>query len=486
MPIELMSNLVELLNIACVNTGKATYYNSKQEQRSQLIKLHTEILLSSRRYYRLLPLLPINDANKILVLQGLLTTGASRNREEDNYEWNIITQIIRGLAITRILRFFVNDLIENRVNNSRVRRLGSYLIEQANEYQLIKYAKKYKSIIIHCRINPEKIADSKKATVINWYFGKVKSKANCETGSLLESRFKAKNGSIKALLRLPMDIAEGIAISNGKSKPEFLALYAKKGKSSKKEQMRIASIDKNVEIDFEQYNYLDLIRFAQQNAGCDDKIITIIQQKAEELAKNVDLPDCFVIIDNSASANGSGERKGYPIAFIEAVARIFKSVATAPDSNIEFCSLNAIDWQHSFKANGATDLRIPLVKAIQSGHKNILILSDGYENQSTGAVDAILNLPIVRDLNLNIRQINPVAAAETTSIKTLSPQIKSLAIAGLEQLPVASFLVQLQNSPELLFSLLEDVDRLMIEGKYREAKKIAQFRNQKFQLIMSH
>lgn len=48
--------------------------------------------------------------------------------------------------------------------------------------------------------------------------------------------------------------------------------------------------------------------------------------------------------------------------------------------------------------DNASVLRIPLTKAIQSGHKNILILSDGYENQSTGAVDAILNLPVVREI----------------------------------------------------------------------------------------
>lgn len=477
-----MSNLVKLLNIACINTGKATYYNSKQEQQSQLLKLHTEILLSDRRYYRLFPLLPINDANKTLILQGLLTTGALRVKDEDDYEWNLIVEVIRDLPIARILRFFVNDLIQNRVNNARVRRLGKYLIDRANEYQLIKYAKKYKSIVIHCRIDPNKIADSIKSTVINWYFGNVKSIADCQKGTLLRLRFKAQKGDLAALTKLPIDVAQGIAISNGKTQQEFLDLYSKKGKASKKEQMRMVSQDAAIEINFEQYNYLDLIRFAQQNKEHIRQIMPIIEQKAEELAQNTNLPDCFVIIDNSASAWGSGDRKGYPIAFIEAVARIFDRVRVA-QTNIQFYALNPIDWKVPFKAEGATDLRIALVKAIQSGYNNILILSDGYENQSTGSVHAILNLPVVKQLNLNLRQINPVAAAESLSVKTLSPQIESLAIAGLEQLPVASFLMQLQNTPQLLQNLLNEVERLTIEGNYREAKAIAQFRNQKFALL---
>ena len=493
-----MSNLVQLLNIACINTGNATYYNSKNQQQSQLLKLHAEILLSDRRYYRLFPLLPINDANKILVLQGLLTTGKLRKPDEDDYEWQLILEILRDLPVARILRFFVKNLIQNRVNNARVRRLGNYLIEQANEYQLIKYAKKYKSIVIHCRINPDSIADPIKATVIKWYFGNIKSIADCQKNTLLRLRFKAQQGNMAALVKLPMDVAEGIAISSGKTKQEFLALYSNKGKASKKEQMRMVSQDAAIEINFERYNYLDLIRFARrtiqahlidsgdtssQNREHIGQIMPIIAQKAAKLAQNTTLPDCFVIIDNSASSAGSGDRKDYPIAFIEAVARIFNRVKLTQRANIEFYALNPINWKVPFKAEGATDLRIALVKAIESGYSNILILSDGYENQSTGSIDAILNLPVVKKLNLQIRQINPVAAAEASAIKTLSPQIKTLAIAGLEQLPVASFLMQLQQHPQLLENLFNEIECLTLEGKYREAKAIAQFRNQKFALL---
>lgn len=479
-----MSNLVQLLNIACVNTGKATYYNSTEEQQKQLLKLHTEILLKNRRHYRLFPLLPINDANKVLVLQGLLTTGASRNPQEDDYEWNLVLEIIRSIPIARILRFFVNDLIKNRVNNARVRRLGKYLIDGANEYQLIKYAKKYKSIVVHCRINPDKIADVAKATVVRWYFGNVKSIADCQENSLLRLRFKAKQGNIAALLKLPIDVAQGIALSNGKTKQEFLNLYAKKGKASQKERMRMVSQKADsVEINFEQYSYLDLIRFLQQNQEYITQVLPIIEEKAEQLAQKANIPDCFVIIDNSASAKGSGDRKGYPIAFIEAIARIFDRVRAANQANVDFYALTPIDWQKPFKASGATDLRIALVRAIQSGYSNILILSDGYENQSTGSVNAILNLPVVKQLNLNVRQINPVAASESLTVKTLSPLIKSIAIAGLEQLPVASFLLQLQNNPQLLDNLLNEVDRLMIARKYKQARAIAKFKNQKFALL---
>ncbi|MBC6418277.1 MAG: hypothetical protein GDA44_05545, partial [Prochloron sp. SP5CPC1] len=60
------------------------------------------------------------------------------------------------LPLTRLLRFFVEDIARNnpetggkRLNNARVRRLGQRIWDKANPYQVIKYQHKYKTIICY-------------------------------------------------------------------------------------------------------------------------------------------------------------------------------------------------------------------------------------------------------------------------------------------------------------------------------------------------
>ncbi len=116
-----------------------------------------------------------------------LTSSQRRRRgipKKSRGSWNLIKAIADELPITRLLRFFVEDIANNnedtggkRLNNARVRRFGQRIWDKANAYQVIKYRDKYKTIIRHCRLKPEKSKGEDKVELQNWLFGKL-TKAN--------------------------------------------------------------------------------------------------------------------------------------------------------------------------------------------------------------------------------------------------------------------------------------------------------------------
>lgn len=479
------TTLVQFLEVASTNIGQSTFYNTKDEQLAQLMTLHTNLLLINRRYYSLTGLLPINDYSKTMILRGLLATGKSRNPEDETLEWNLIEAIADELPITRLLRFFVEDIAKNnadtgakRLNNSRVRRFGQRIWDKANAYQVIKYHDKYKTIIRHCRLNPEKVKGKEKLELQNWLFGKIKNPNQAVKCDLLSKRLLASKGDRQALMKLPFDVAEGIALSQFKmKKEEFQIAFSEKGKGSKKEVMRSRSqTGKTIAIDFSKYDLLELIRYAQNHREEWQKIHPHIKNAAQKLAVNLILPEkTALVIDNSLSMKGRETRNYYPIAFAEAITR----VCLAVESKVKLWFTHPIQPDAgAFTVGGATDLRLPLAKAISSLPDAVIIISDGYENQSSGTVEAILNTKAVKNSGIGFYQINPVAANESQSAtKTLASTIKLIAMSNLKQFPLALLLAQLKDNPDLLINHLDRVYQALQSGNIREAKAIAQMKN---------
>ena len=100
-----MNVLLEYLSFACIGTGQATFYNTKQEQEAALSRLHTAALAENRRIYALSALLPVNDRSKQIVLLNLLIAG--RQRQDAELEWQLIQAIAQILPFNRILNLFL-------------------------------------------------------------------------------------------------------------------------------------------------------------------------------------------------------------------------------------------------------------------------------------------------------------------------------------------------------------------------------------------
>ena len=487
------TTLVQFLEVACTNIGQATFYNTENEQLAQLMTLHATLLLSNRRYYSLTGLLPINDFSKTMILRGLLATGKNRPNEDENLEWTLIKVIADELPIARLLRFFVDNIAENnadtggkRLNSARVRRLGQRIWDKANAYQVIKYRDKYKTIIRHCRLKPGNSRGEDKLELQNWLFGKIKKPEQVVKCELLRQRLRAVKGDKQALMSLPFDVAEGIALTKFKmSKEEFISTFSQQGKASKKEVMRSRSqVGSEIAIDFSKYELLELIRYAQNNRSDWQEIYPHLENAARKLATNVVLPSkVALVIDNSLSMKGKETRKNYPIAFAEAITRI--CLATESEVKVWFTNPMSLT-KAAFSVGGATDLRLPLAQAITSRPDAVIIISDGYENQSSGTVTAILNTKAVKNSDIAFFQMNPVAASESTkATRSLDSKIKLIAIADIKQFPLAFLISQFETNPDLLESHLNKVYQALKAGNVREAKAIAQLKNTEKSLVLT-
>lgn len=487
------TGLVQFLEVACTNIGQATFYNTENEQLAQLMTLHATLLLSNRRYYSLMGLLPINDFSKTMILRGLLATGRSRPQVDEKLEWTLIKAIADDLPITRLLRFFVDNITENnadtggkKLNNARVRRLGQRIWDKANAYQVIKYRDKYKTIIRHCRLKPGSSQGEEKLELQNWLFGKLKKPEQVVKCDLLRQRLQAGKGDQQALMSLPFDVAEGIALTRFKmNRSQFISAFSQQGNASKKEVMRARSQNKTeVAIDFSKYELLELIRYAQNNPSDWPEIYPHLENVAHKLAVNLILPEkVALVVDNSLSMKGKESRKNYPIAFAEAITRI----CLGTDSEVKVWFTNPISLTNgTFTVGGATDLRLPLAKAITSRPDTVIVISDGYENQSSGTVAAILNTNAVKNSGIAFFQINPVAATEAKSAtRSLASEIKLMAIADIKQFPLAFLISQCQTNPDLLISHLNHVYQALQRGDLRQAKAIAQLKNSGQSLVLT-
>ena len=484
--------LVDFLEVACTNIGKETFYNTQKEQLAQLMTLHTNLVLTNRRYYSLSGLLPINDYSKTMILRGLLATGRNRADEDEQLEWNLIKAIADELPITRLLRFFVEDIANNnentggkRLNNARVRRFGQRIWDKANAYQVIKYRDKYKTIIRHCRLKPGKSKGEDKIELQSWLFGKLTKPTQVVKCHLLKQRLLASKGNKKALMALPFDVAEGIALNKFKmSKEKFTLAFSQQGKATKKETMRSRSQNgTQIVIDFSKYELLELIRYGQNHRDEWAEIYPHIENAAKKLAVNLVLPSkVALVVDNSLSMKGKQSRNNYPIAFAEAITRI----CLATESDVKVWFTHPIQpSKGTFTVKGATDLRLPLAKAITSMPDAVIIISDGYENQSSGTVGAILNTKAVKNSGIRFYQINPVAAREAKdATRTLAKEIKLIAMADVKQFPLALLMSQMKNNPDLLIHHLDNVYRALRANDIRRAKAIARFKNSEQSLVL--
>lgn len=121
--------------------------------------------------------------------------------------------------------------------------------------------------------------------------------------------------------------------------------------------------------------------------------------------------------------------------------------------------------QASFKVGGATDLRLPLAMAITSRPDAIIIISDDYENQSSGSV---------RCGKIGNFFLSPQSScSKRTATRTLAKGIELMAIGDIKQFLLAALMAQFKQNSELLTAHLDRIYQALLLGNVRRAKAIA-------------
>ena len=462
----MMNVLLEYLSFACTGTGQATFYNTKQEQEAALSRLHTAALAENRRIYALSALLPVNDRSKQLVLLNLLIAG--RQRQDAELEWQLIQAVAQTLPFNRILNLFL-EIQQLGVNNARTRRLGSWLWNRYGDaFRVIKYRPKFRALLRHCHI-PEG-SNSAKAELHRWVFGKLTSREQVQYNSLLAARMAASH-DYEALFALPFDIARDIAVCQHHRQPnEFTLEFAERGKLTRKEQLRAQSTA-GVEVDYRKFSLLELLRHLYQHPAEWELIAPVLDEKAQQLASQMRLPPkVALVVDNSHSAMGSQERLYYPLAVIEAIARLCLAVKTSDVQAFYVGEPMDGSW---LKAHGSTELRQPLAQALAGRPDLVLILSDGYENTSAGSIAQLLNTKAVKNSCLAIVHLNPVSAAETGGVRRLADGLPTFGVSLPEQLPLFALLGQAYTQPTVLEAFFDQIEKSLKGGDYHAARLIA-------------
>jgi len=476
-----MRGMVDYLTAACAGTGQATMYNTREEQDAALAVVHGEALKASRRFYALSAVLPMNDRSKQLTMINLLRTGQSLvHLDEDECETeimieeNVFKYLLETMPFNRVLDLFVM-LREAKVNNSRTRRFARMVWEEVDAYRAIKYPTKLRALLRHGHV-PEKGVPERRE-LHAFLFGRIKKASDVKHCALLKDRFRARK-TYEALFALPYDIAVDLAVGfHGKTAEDFKREYSSHGKATRKEKLRARQTAKAA-VDFNNYSLLELLRHLYQHEDDLDAARDVLDRKASKVAGGIILPEkTALVVDNSYSAIGSGERKFHSLSVIEALTRIF----FAADG--EGCEVKAFTVGPEvdgglMRAAGATEIRRPLAEALVWRPNVVLILSDGYENMSAGSAAQVLNTRAVRDSGISVIHLNPVVSFEkregTGVVRQIADRAPSLVLTAPEQLPMVYLLGRAHSDPRFLEEFFVGVERAVVSGGTDDVKRLTQ------------
>ncbi len=470
-----MNKLVEYLTMACTSTGQATFYNAKKDQDKALGEIHGEMLRTNRRVYALSAVLPINDKSRQLIMENLLGTG--KFAEDSKLEGGVIGYIVSDMQFNRVLNLLMT-LREKKVNNSRTRNLGKLVWSQVDAYRAIKYATKLRTILRHCHIAEG--TDPAKAELHRWLFGKIEKAEQVSYNPKLVSRLTAKQ-NYAAVFDLPYDIARDIAINIHKKKPEEfdrefsgrakneekgVEEVVAKGTTTRKESMRARKVTGDSTVDFSRFGLYELLMHAHQNPGDTEAVMVAVKRKAKEIAGFMRLPPkVALVVDNSVSALGSAERRFQPLVTMEAVTHVFSN-CEGTDTRVFYVGPEPGEGE-LLKAEDASNIRLPLVKALMTKPDVVVILSDGYENVRAGSVSQILASKAVKNSGIHVLHLNPVAAVEVGKTRELAKSCVAMALPDPERLPMVALLGIAAANPAILEPMFQAVEEKLKLGDFR-------------------
>jgi len=485
--------LIAFISGAQTNIGKSTFYNLKDEQRQAMIDQHAPVFTNARSFYSLM-MLPtgVNDVNKQLIAWTLIdnslpaTETYIKNGLTHKYsafsKWEneLILQAFDKMPVTRVFDF-LTMLQEKRVTKKRAMFLiHEYLRKNKNRWSLwaIKYRNEFKRILYHAHTN----GDEQLLKI--WRYLKYNEYENCS--QLIKDYVAVQNGDKEKLAKLPATVAEGF-MSKFKIKPEdFWKMYKDEGGqlTAKEKRLKVESVKAvgvDTGFDMRQAKLFDLLVYLNSLDKLPkpvNQIRELLENKAKEIAKNISftLDDVGLILDTSKSMYGTNETKYHPMLRGLAISMVLKQVST----NFK-----------EYRTNGNNDELFPTLKdqsnyadafmqALKDGCKTIIIVGDGYENSPfEGALHQLifaLKKKVDVKNKVMIIHFNPVFAAESMDVRTISNIAATVGVREVNGLNESMFLAIAKHKPELaiakfckhLLTLQSDKAKELMPDQVRE------------------
>jgi len=196
-----------------------------------------------------------------------------------------------------------------------------------------------------------------------------------------------------------------------------------------------------------------------------DKISEAIDAKTASLSKLDFGEGCSVVMDASHSMFGSDTRPMHPFLTGLCIIAAIENVEDVFIVGGKWKSVQESDKKVVFPANESPLWR-GLVDAVISGAKNIIVISDGYENSVKGMFDHVYKHFKDAGHEFNLVHINPVFSAEskTGTSRSLTEDVKPMPVGNYKYLETEFIFNQMLENTEAVKQLLVQKYRKLIGG----------------------
>lgn len=508
------------LDTASTSMGRATHYNTREEQQAAELEAHAKLMSLDRDLYTALLTLPgVLYRAQQLGLKNLL--GTPRNGVESfltaDQERLVLYHLIQSMEVPAMMRLFqalqVGDekLGIKRANNNRTRKLILRTLLGSPRLQLwvVKYRRKVLAALKHAwgnrRVGVVRSILSKDGRT--WTKGERKTVSQCI------DRFKGENSEkyvrecvrfvlgdrdrltlpmLKAFIaskddlevgakaRLPKEILYGIRSNHHMTVPkeDVLKMVAEAGGLTEKTKMQVQRQAKKagigVEFDPNRYDAVRLYLYAFE-MGLDEAIVDALATKARQGAAK--FPARYgkvgMVVDGSFSMSGDKTQPLRPMAVVLSLRDMLRE--TAGEAFVEYVG-GAFETEGGdtlVRPSGDTALADGLVKVLTNEPDAVYVLSDGYENTPAGRFAEVM--AHVRDLGIEtpIYHLNPVFAAEATAVRSLCPEgvgVSTMPVKDPTALGVSFLRALIETDP---LRGINSLVRLSLTGTPAERKVLA-------------
>lgn len=453
--------LSAFLDAAATAAGRASFYNTADEQAAAIERAHAGLQTVDRGLYAIGLLLPgASDHTRRVGLRRLLATraeGPSLLTAEQ--EGRALTALVDGLPPARRLKALL-ALVEARLNSARVRKLilrtvlGSRKLERwAVSYRrklarLLRHAwgQRRASIVAAVLAKPESARDARERALVRRELtryavaggGRSAARvAECvrfvlgdEDGLTLPAlvAYAAAKLDLERGRRLPYETLEGIRSRFHREATSARVLELTKAQltAGQRIAMQRKADEAGVEVTFDptRHDAVRLYRYALE-MGMDETLRSALRDKARAAAAGLPLRlgRIAIVVDASASMAGDATRRHHPIAVALAVR---DALAAAAEAAVVLTSDGRpAPAYEPLTPQGDSSLGAALVAALRArvagtAPQAVFVLSDGYENAPAGRFADVLRAARALGCETPVTQLSPVLAAEAGGVRTLA------------------------------------------------------------------
>lgn len=496
---------------------KGAFYESADEQTKKIFEMWKDLFEFDRVMFALITLLNGTGfskgamshmllSNKVTDTTALIPQGLAFDYETNVIKYNLFKEKTPR-ALKNLLMLTGRDGFK-RVNNSRARKLifdfifdrdvkeaeGLFLNYKSKLKQLLRHAIGKQDLynILHGNVQTFAKCVGKK---YQSYYPFILYLFNADVSKILtgkshlrfhriekyyQMRDAAIKGDVKKFEKLMADMPYRTVLGfrNTYKLPIELKGVIEESKMSDREALQKQSAAKRsgatLKVNYKVQDIYDLLKIFYHKILTNDKkdlkeISDTIDDKSLELNR-IDIGPCAIIMDNSRSMEGSETRPLHPFLTAICVLLSIDSVNAVYNvgGEVKFVDLTGQgDEAPIMMPANSTDLWKALVQAVKAEHKNIIVISDGYENSIKGMFEHTYNYFKKSGYEFNLVHINPVFAADakTGTARSLVSGIKALPVSDYKYLETELLFTQMLTNRDMVKKMLAAKYHKLLEGK---------------------